>query len=91
MAMSQSQISDYINKANIVIESNMLSIVHSAQVGKKLNSLYYSTDWLSAGVDVLTSNNDLTNLQIEIIVQKMIEQGNLNDFNGDPIPYKVVT
>ncbi len=87
MALTPAQISSYIAKAQRAQEAGMLDIIDGQRSGKKGQSLYYPMQFLSAGVDVLNSNHGLTNLQIEIIVQEMIEQGNLNDFSGDPIPY----
>ncbi len=87
MALSQSQIISYISKAQRAQEAGMLAIVEGKRTGRKGDSLYFPMLFLSAGVDVLTSNHGLSNLQIEIIIQEMIEQGNLNDFSGDPIPY----
>ncbi len=87
MALTPAQITSYIAKAQRSLEVSMLSIVEGKRSGKKGDSLYYPNRFLSAGIDVLNSNHGLNNLQIEIIVQEMIEQGNLNDFSGDPIPY----
>ncbi len=67
----------------------MLSLVQGVRQGNK-SSLYTSNRWLSACIDVLESDHGLTNLQVELIVQKMIAEGSLNDFNGDPIPYIVI-
>ncbi len=87
MALTPDQIISYISKAQRAQEAGMLEIVAGKRTGRKGDSLYFPMRFLSAGVDVLTSNHGLTNLQIEIIIQEMIEQGNLNDFSGDPIPY----
>ncbi len=87
MALTPSQIISYISKAQRAQEAGMLAIVDGKRTGRKGDSLYFPMRFLSAGVDVLTSNHGLTNLQVEIIIQEMIEQGNLNDFSGDPIPY----
>lgn len=90
MAISNAQIQSYIAKAQRAQEVGMLSIVQGKRSGQKGNSLYYPMRFLSAGVDVLTSNHGLSNQQVEIIVQEMIEQGHLNDFSGDPIPYQTI-
>ena len=87
MALTTTYINNIIAKAQRAQEVGMLSILHAKQRGKKVDSMYYPMRFLSAGVDVLNSSNGLTNLQIETIVYEMIEQGNLNDFSGDPIPY----
>ncbi len=87
MAISLSQISSYITKAKAALQANMLKIVSGARKSGKSNSLYEPTRWLSAGVDVLNSNNDLSNSQIEAIIQKMIKEGKLNDLSTNPIPY----
>ncbi len=87
MAISLSEINHFIAAAQRALEVNMLEIVAGKRSGKKGDSLYLPNRWLSAGVDVLTSNNSLTNLQVEVIIQKMIEEGNLTKFSGDPIPY----
>lgn len=89
MAITTSAITNYIILANAALEVNMLAIVNSTRMGKKNNAAYFPNRWLSGGIDVLSSNHGLTNLQVEVIIQQMIEQGNLNDLSGNPIPYTI--
>jgi hypothetical protein len=86
MAITAAEIANYIAEANVALAKDMITVVDGARSGSK-TQCYKSSRRLSAGVDVLTSNHGLTNLQVEVIVQKMIGCGNLNDLSSNPIPY----
>ena len=85
--LSTIDISGYITKANASFEANMLTITQKENAGEFPDALYEKCNMLSSCLDVLNSKHGLVNYQVERIIQKMVQAGNLNNFIGNPILY----